>query len=568
MVGSSATDGRSLRLLRQPVVEENGVLKHWVDALADWLEERLRSRGKDVYVFNGGLSVSGLQHVGRLRGEVILPEVLRRILESRGFKIRQYITLYTQDEWKGKKEQLSQFPDASEACKYRGWPLARVPDPAGCHKSWVDHYWMDFGPYISEFTDGRIEVVTTTELYQGKLREFTVMAIERREQLRKVINKYRGRKPYPEGWIPFQPVCAKCGRIDSTEAVSVNLREEVVEYVCHNCGYRGVAKLSEGKLSWRVEWVGVWWALGVDFEPYGKDHAAPGGSRDSACDIAVNVFGVEPPEGIPYEWVAVRHDGEEVDMTSSGFAGFTPREWLEVAHAEVLRFIYLKTPPMRKIVLSLKEIPQYYTMYYKAERVYYGAEKVEDKAEELLLKRSYELSYVRGAPPEKMPAQPPYTHVAILAQLVPSSMWPEEPLRRLQRSGHMPEKPTSFDIERLRSLLPRALKWVGKYGPPHLRVRLVEELGKDIVERIPDWVRDTFKRVAGMLEKLEVWDEESIKKVLVEAGREWSPAKRREFYRYFYLVFVGEEKGPRAAPLLALLERDWVIRRLLEAAGG
>ncbi|HIQ55457.1 MAG TPA: lysine--tRNA ligase, partial [Pyrodictium sp.] len=65
-------------------MDVRGELRHWIDVLADWLEQKLRERGKQEYVFNGGLSVSGLQHVGRLRGEVIIPETLRRILEQRG----------------------------------------------------------------------------------------------------------------------------------------------------------------------------------------------------------------------------------------------------------------------------------------------------------------------------------------------------------------------------------------------------------------------------------------------------------------------------------------------------
>ncbi|MEM0326628.1 MAG: lysine--tRNA ligase, partial [Desulfurococcaceae archaeon] len=83
------------------------MVKHWIDELADQLYEKLTGRGaKEVYVFNGGLSVSGLQHVGRLRGEIIIGETLRRILTARGLRIKQYLTLYTQDAWKGKEAQV------------------------------------------------------------------------------------------------------------------------------------------------------------------------------------------------------------------------------------------------------------------------------------------------------------------------------------------------------------------------------------------------------------------------------------------------------------------------------
>ncbi|WP_317896512.1 lysine--tRNA ligase [Pyrofollis japonicus] len=535
---------------------------HWIDALAKWLEEKLKKRGKEVYVFNGGLSVSGLQHVGRLRGEVIIPETVRRILSSKGIKVKQYLTLYTQDAWKGKESQLRAFPNPEEARKYTGWPLIRVPDPYGELSSWVERFWLDFGPYLHEFTDGQIEVVSTTDMYRGKLKEFVKEVLRRRDEVRKVINKYRGRKPYPEGWIPFEPICSRCGRIDTTEATEIDMDNEKVKYQCKHCGNVGWAPITEGKLNWRIEWVGVWWFLGVDFEPYGKDHATPGGSRDSANELA-QLFKVEPPEGIPYEWVALRKpNGEEADMSSSDFVGFTPREWIEVAHPEVLRFLMLRTPPMRKISLGLHEVPNYYSLYYKAERIYYGVETTGRPEEELLLKRSYELSYVREQPPDSMPAQPPYTHVAILAQILPEDTWEKEAIKRLQHSGHMPEKPSSFDIRRLLTLLPRAKKWAQLYAPEYMKVRILEQLDENIAKKIPKPYREKLQRLGEVLEALEEWDEERIKEKLIEFTRDWDNKTRREFYKYFYIVLTGKESGPRAAPLLALLDKNFVIDRL------
>jgi lysyl-tRNA synthetase class 1 len=101
---------------------------HWFDRIVEEVSEKLRRRGKAELVFNGGLSVSGLQHIGRLRGEVILVETLRRGLEKRGFRVKQYLTLYTQDPWKGKEEQLRAFADPEEARRYVGWPSGPPQD--------------------------------------------------------------------------------------------------------------------------------------------------------------------------------------------------------------------------------------------------------------------------------------------------------------------------------------------------------------------------------------------------------------------------------------------------------
>lgn len=534
---------------------------HWIDRLAAKVEQYLRKRGKEEYVFNGGLSVSGLQHIGRLRGEVLIPEALRKILEAKGYRIRQILTLYTQDPWKGKKEQRAQFSDPEEAKKYTGWPLFKVPDPKGCHSNWVEHYWSDFGPYLGEFTDGRIDIVTTTELYKGPFKEFIMkIVIPRREEFRATINKYRGRKPYPEGWIPVEPICENCGRIDKTVALNVS-SDEIVEYKCKSCGHHGRTHVSNAKLNWRIEWAGIWYILNVDFEPYGKDHATPGGSRDSCVDLARNVIGFEPPQGEWYEWVAIRANGKTSDMSSSGFVGITPREWLEIAHPQILRYIYFSVDPHKKIIVDLERIPQYYDQYYRAERVYFGAEDVEDDVERKYLVRTYELSHP-VKPPERLPVQVPYAHMAILAQIIgPGNV--EEALKRLRKTGHVTGDVDDYSLSWIAGLLEKSYNWAIRYAPGNMRFEIVGEIDSTIREGLR--YRDALCVLAKKLKALDYWSEDNIKNAMIEATAGMSAKDRREFYKEFYRLFLGRDYGPRAAPLLSLLDKDFVVGRLEEA---
>ena len=116
--------------------------------------------GKQDLVVNAGLSVSGLQHVGRLRGEITLSHLLTRSLQQEGRTILQSLVLYTQDEWKGKEGQVGQFRN-EDGRQYTGRRLIDVPDPFGCHRNWVEHYWQDFGGVLDRFAPG-IRIVTTT----------------------------------------------------------------------------------------------------------------------------------------------------------------------------------------------------------------------------------------------------------------------------------------------------------------------------------------------------------------------------------------------------------------------
>ncbi len=539
---------------------------HWIEELAEKVLSKWRG---EVFTGNGGLSVSGLQHVGRLRGEITLVDTLLRVLGEKGVETRHMLTLYTMDAWKGKEPQLSQFSDKEEARRYVGWPLYKVPDPHGCHDNWVEHYWEDFGGVLDRFAR-HVDVVTTKELYESnpRMKEFVLKSVtELREKVVDTINKYRGEKKLPKTYIPFQPVCEKCGRIDTTETLEVDAAGYRVRYRCRHCGHEGWQSLTRGKLNWRVEWVGVWYALKVDFEPYGKDHATPGGSRDSCVDLARNVYGFEPPMGTAYEWVGYRVRGKDMgDMGSSDFIGFTPRQWVEVAEPEVLRYLYLSVPPMRRVVLSLEEVPRYYDVYDKAERVYYGLEEVEDGE---TMAKAYRYALL-SEPPPRPPFQLRYLHAAILSQLLPSGGEDvEEVIERLRETKQLRGELSPEDLERIKTRIRLARRWVERYAPSYYRIKLVEEPPlEEIAGVVDDEVAALLRELYSRLESLDEWSEDKIKEAMV--GLKKSKSAERRMFRALYLAFFGRPYGPRIAPYLAMLNRDVVlerIKRILEAAG-
>ncbi|MEM0092871.1 MAG: lysine--tRNA ligase [Thermofilum sp.] len=530
---------------------------HWVEEVAKSVLARVSEKGSAVC--NGGLSVSGLQHVGRLRGEITIVDTVARLLESWGVEAEHFLTLYTVDAWKGKEAQLKQFPKREEAEQYVGWPLFRVPDPHGCHESWVDHYWEDFGSYLGEFAR-EVRVVTTRDLYTEsyRMRQFVLRAVtELRRPVVEVLNKFRGEKKLRPETIPFQPICEKCGRVDTTETLEVDVKSFRARYVCRSCGHEGWQSLAEGKLNWRVEWVGVWYALGVDFEPYGKDHATPGGSRDSCNELASSVFGFNPPTGLAYEWVGYRVGGKDVgDMGSSDFIGFSPREWMEVAEPEVLRFLYLLSPPMRRVVLSLEEVPSYYDLFDKAERVYFGVEEGEEE-----LKASYRYAFTKD-PPDALPFRVRYINAMILSQVLPSRGENlSDVISRLKETKQLTRELSQHELESLRRRIALAKKWLELYAPAHYRIALVAEPPYEKISAVADeTVIGLVRRLISNLEELGEWNEGSIKEAMMKLKREREAEQR--FFQLLYLSFFGKPSGPRIAPYLAMLNKDYVLERL------
>jgi lysyl-tRNA synthetase class 1 len=343
--------------------------------------------------------------------------------------------------------------------------------------------------------------------------------------------------------------------------VKVNDRTSVA-YECE-CGDRGESPIEKGKLNWRLEWPALWKVLDVDVEPFGKDHATPGGSRDSCKEVAKVILGMEPPFGIPYEWVGIAEKGVDLgDMDSSDFKGFWPGDWLRVADAEGLRYIYLVNPIGRRIVLDLGKMDVYHDAYDAAERSFYAMQRSED---EEVQARSYELAQLDPQPKEA-PFQLSYRHAAFLHQISPPANRLEWCLARLKDTGILTRRLTDFEGDRARRRLEQGGVWVEKYAPEN-KVVLLERLPTEVLAQLTPEDREALQTFADKAESTE-WREDGIKALMVALTKGGAlPVDTPRFFRDLYLVLLGKEKGPRAAPFLAVLDRKFVLARLREAAG-
>jgi len=532
---------------------------HWFDELLGRVEEFLRNR--ETVFCNAGLSVSGLQHVGRLRGEIALNHALVRELRRKNMRAQQNLVLYTQDQWKGKEGQLKRFKEG-EGEQYIGRRLIDVPDPEGCHRNWVEHYWVDFGDYLDRFAPG-IGVISTTEVYSRQdMKDLVIELIGKREAVREVVNRYRLRKPYPPDWVPFEAYCEKCLRVGNAKTLEL-LNAYLVRYECE-CGHSGKSPIEKGKLNWRLEWPALWKVLKVDIEPFGKDHAAPGGSRDSCKEIATKIMGIEPPFPIPYEWVGLGKAGKDLgDMGSSDFVGFTPKQWLEIGDPEVIRYAYFFNPVSRRVLLDLGKVDAYHDTYDTAERAYHSTDRNE---EDEVAARSFGLAQI-DVTMEEMPFQLSYRHAAYLSQISP----PESRLRwcieRLRDTDMLSTRLTPFEEGRIERRLAQAGRWVSLYSPEN-KVVLLEELTADIREQLDQNDLDALAAYLKAAEKAD-WREDAIKESMVALTKGGKlPVDTSRFFRDLYLVLLGQERGPRAAPFLAVLKKEWVLYRLRESVSG
>ena len=499
-------------------------------------------------MINGGLSVSGLQHVGRLRGEITLSQLLTRSFREDGRRAVQSLVLYTQDEWKSKEGQLSQFP-GDEGKKYIGRRLIDVPDPKGCHPTWVDHYWVDFGGVLDRFTPD-IRIVSTTEAYKNREMQAVVRdLVSRADEVRAVVNKYRERHPYPKGWLPFEAFCEHCGKIG---AKTLALRGNQVEYECPKCGAKGTSSIEKGKLNWRLEWAALWKVYKVDIEPFGKDHATPGGSRDSCKEVCETILRTRAPMGIPYEWVGQADHGKDLgDMGSSDFIGFTPRQWVEIGDPEGLRYVSCFNPIQRRVLLDLSRVDGMHDTYDRAEQLFFAEEREGDEDDQA---RSYELSQLAGVRSEE-PYQLSYRHASFLAQIGPETDRLDWCLRRMRDTGLLDRELSDWEEARVARRLEQSRVWVEKYVPEN-QVVLLDTLTMEVRRSLDDRDREALLAYYDRARKAE-WTEEAIKESMVSLTKVGKlPVDTSRFFRDLYIVLLGKERGPRAAPFLAVLEKE------------
>src|SRR3989442_2064328 len=152
-----------------------------------------------------------------------------------------------------------------------------------------------------------------------------------------------------------------------------------------------------------------------------------------------------------------------------------------------------------------------------------------------------------------------------LSQISPESGQLEWCLKRMRDRGMLTRAPTEFERARIGRRLTQSRVWVEKYAPEN-RVKLLESLPREVKSQLDGDDRAALQLYAARAAAVP-WNEESIKESMVVLTKKGGlPVETGRFFRDLYLILLGSEQGPPAAPFLAVLEQDLVLRRLNEAA--
>jgi lysyl-tRNA synthetase class 1 len=524
------------------------MIKFWLERFVD----EVLSKEKERYVINGGMAVSGPIHIGKLRGEVIYPTIIYRMLKNTGKDATHLVTIYTQDPLKAKEPLVTKkFID-----EWKGVRILNVPDPFGEHSNWVEHFYE---PYEKSYQEYGITAkpVFTHDLYENneRMHEAIRILLNNKDKAREILNKYKGEK-LKEDWVPFKPLCKKCYNILSTKVLKIE--KEKIFYYCPKCGNEGETSIFEGKLEWRAEWVALWYTLKVDIELYGKDHAAAGGSRDSCNELYSKIFNLEPPKGFGYEWVDLIVEGKREPMGSSEGVSFDVDEWLRVGRPEVLKYWYLIMKAKTHLDFDpTNTIPYLHEEYDRAERIYFDLEK--PKNPELIydIKFSYKAANDFN-PPKEIGVQVPYSYLAIIVQIIPQQNKIEEAIKRLKRTGHInKDYLTEHDYKILSMMLDKASYWVNKYAPSKLKIKVNTELPEGIKSKFSEaeieFIKSVYNAIKNWDEKDTISLEAKIYQIIKEKGITSQAA-----FKMLYQIILGQDSGPKLVSLIQAVGKQEV----------
>ena len=115
-----------------------------------------------------------------------------------------------------------------------------------------------------------IEHKSGFEMYKsGIYNDYIRTALENVDRIKEIFNQYR-REPLADDWLPYNPICEECGRVNTTYAYDFD--GDIIKYRC-DCGHEGEMdiKSGNGKL-YMEEWNGQQGGkyLMLPAEPFGE----------------------------------------------------------------------------------------------------------------------------------------------------------------------------------------------------------------------------------------------------------------------------------------------------------
>lgn len=518
---------------------------HWADKIA---QDIIASNKFKPYWVDDMKTPSGYSHIGSMLGPVVHSAVYRALRDA---GVDATLTYVFNDF-----DPADEFPDSlKEALEgHQGKALKMIPSPDANFENLADFLAADLKKSI-EYLGFEARYISSWDLYRrGEFDEVIALALDNSENIQDIYRRVSGSEKKEKGWLPFQVICEKCGKLGTTRVFGWD--GEKVSYKCEpnlvvwarGCGHEG--KISPfggtGKLPWKVDWAAHWKVIGVTIEGAGKDHASAGGSYDIAMAICREVFKYPQPYKIPYEFILI--GGKK--MSSSKGVGLKAHDLVKILPASVARFLFVSSDIKSQSnfdPIGTMAIPDLFDAYDKAWEAY-------DKNGDEKLARTYVLSQITSPPgKEKGFFAPRFRDVA---NYLSQGLTEKEVLEKMTqlKKGKLDDSETAVLEERIKY----AKTWLCDYAPDEYKFEMTKEIPQS-VDSLTSEQRKYLKEVVKLFDPDP--DPASLQIALYELSKQIKiPAK--EAFGAIYTAFIGKAHGPRAGMLLCNFGKEKVVERI------
>ncbi len=512
------TDLRSAAMTSKawPFEEARKVLKRYEKAPPE----------KGYVLFETGYGPSGLPHIGTF-GEVLRTTMVRRAFEVISDIPTKLITF--SDDMDGMRKVPDNVPNTEGLKEHLQRPLTSVPDPFGEFESFGHHNNAMLRRFLDTF-GFEYEFFSAREFYRsGQFDETLLRAVERYDDLMAVMLASL-REERQQTYSIFLPISPTTGRVLYVPLKEVNAKTGEITFEDED-GTETTLPVTGGnvKMQWKPDFGARWAALGVDFEPYGKEHAPNTPIYSKICRI----LGGTPPEVFTYELFLDEEGGK---ISKSKGNGLTIDEWLSYAATESLSYYMYQKPKTAKR-LGWSVIPKAVDEYHQQLRAYADQDSSARAANPVF--------HIHG---HNVPASDMVVPFAMLLNLASVS--------------------AAEDKDKLWGFIQRYAPDASPEANPQL-----DQAAGFAIRYYNDFVKPTktFRApddreraaITDLAERLKVWDggldAEALQSMVFAVGKEHGFEPLRDWFKALYEVLLGASQGPRFGGFIALYGVDETV---------
>jgi len=295
-------------------------------------------------LFETGYGPSGLPHIGTFQ-EVLRTTLVRRAFEALiGAKPEDGKTRLVafSDDMDGLRKVPDNVPNPQVLAENLHKPLSRVPDPFGTdHGSFAAHNNAMLRAFLDRFGFD-YEFIAASDRYNSGAFDEALRQVLRKNDAILDIMLPTLREERRQTYSPILPISPASGKVLQVPVEVVDAEAGTIRFTDEDgTSVEQSALGGRAKLQWKVDWAMRWYALGVDYEMYGKDLTDSGVQSGKI----VKVLGGRKPDGLIYE-MFLDENGEKISKSKGN--GLTIEEWLEYGTEESLSFYIFPNPKSAK----------------------------------------------------------------------------------------------------------------------------------------------------------------------------------------------------------------------------